>query len=58
MSEFVVATENSPKNWLHSADIVLAEAETAQAAAFLAEELLLRYPGCLIACVVIRGGER
>lgn len=58
MSEFVVATEDSPKNWLHSADIILADAETAAAAACLAEELLLRYPGCLIACVVVRGGTR
>ena len=58
MSEFVVATEDSPKNWLHSADIVLADAETAAAATCLAEELVRRYPGCLIACVVVRGGKR
>jgi hypothetical protein len=58
MTEFVVASEDSPRNWLHCADIVLADAETAAAAACLAEELVRRYPGCLIACVVIRGGER
>jgi hypothetical protein len=52
---FVVATESAPRNWLHSADVILADADTEDAAARLAEELLARYPGCLIACVLVRG---
>jgi hypothetical protein len=58
LGSFVVATEASPRNWLHSADIILADAATAEAAARLAEELLRRYPGCQFACVLVRGGLR
>ena len=57
LGTFVVATESAPPNWLHSADIVLASAATADAAARLAGELLARYPGCLVACVLVRGGQ-
>jgi hypothetical protein len=55
MADFVVATEQSQQNWLHSADIIVADAETADAAMRLAEELLRRYPGCVAACVLVRG---
>ena len=55
MADFVVATEQSPKNWLHSADVIVADVETADAAMRLAEELLRRYPGCVAACVLVRG---
>jgi hypothetical protein len=58
LGSFVVATEDSPRNWLHSADIVLAVAGTAEAAARLADELLRRYPGCQAACVLVRGRQQ
>jgi hypothetical protein len=53
---FVVATEASPRNWLHSADIVLADADTdtVEAAVGLAQELLRRYPGAQVALVLVR----
>ncbi|HEX3782585.1 MAG TPA: hypothetical protein VHX38_23205 [Pseudonocardiaceae bacterium] len=57
LASLVVATEKAPPNWLHSADIVLAEADTPAAAAWLAVDLLRRYPGCLAACVTSPDGE-
>lgn len=57
LGTFVVATESAPPNWLHSADIVVACAATPEAAARLGEELLRRYPGCLVACVLVRGRQ-
>ncbi|HEX4220971.1 MAG TPA: hypothetical protein VHZ97_01270 [Pseudonocardiaceae bacterium] len=54
---FVVATETAPRNWLHGADIILAEAGIEEVAARLAEELLRRFPGAQAVCVLVRGGQ-
>jgi hypothetical protein len=57
MAEYLVATVAAAPNWLHSADIVIADATSAASATRLAEELLRRYPGCVVACVLIRGRQ-
>jgi outer membrane cobalamin receptor len=54
---FVVATEAAPRNWLHGADIIIADADIEAVAARLAEELLRRYPGAQAVCVLVRGGQ-